>query len=209
MNFHAVFWDLGGVAIRYCMDTAYLGLGKLFGVHPMNVVRFLNEGETPLWHKMDLGVYDKEEIREVFCKRFGADVSMDAFVRAFVCDGVMTLESGFLPLVEVLRHWGMKQFIVSNINHVHLEYVEKNFSEIFRFIPRQRWICSCKVKSMKKDSPHFSTIWPGSTGLISGARFSSMTVLQISAGLRKRAARASSTIFSTDFSPSSTGSRRF
>ena len=132
------FWDIGGVFDRFVEDSFLDSLSLLFRVKAEELLNFFREGDPSFWHRIESEPeWDARKIHAEFCERFGKNVSFGVFIRSFNA-GIISadFDRELIRLLEDINLAGISQGIISNINSIHAECVEKNFLYILKHIPR-------------------------------------------------------------------------
>ncbi len=140
-----LFFDLGGVLIRFLYDFFVERLARMFGVKPVEMVGFLEN----TWISIELGC-DENDIYDLFCRHFGVQVERREFVEVFGLSVEAQDEYRRRPLFRKLREAGLELGVISNVNAIHIMYTEKHLSCIFEGIPRWRRFYSFEM-GMRKD----------------------------------------------------------
>lgn len=140
-----LFFDLGGVLIRFLFDFLVEKLARMFGVKPVEMVEFLEN----IWIPIEVGCGEKD-IYDLFCNRFGKQVEIREFFDVFGLSVEAQDDCRRRPLFQKLRGAGVELGIISNVNVIHARHTEKRLSCVFEGVPRWRRFYSFEM-CMRKD----------------------------------------------------------
>lgn len=144
-----VFEDLGNVRIKWNPDIFLEKTAYALDTTPQNILEFLKEESPPVFQQIETGG-SEESIRRRFCARFGKDIPAEEFYRVF--------NSGIEPydfrrmkeLSRKIRASGAERAVISNINAIHVRFIERRFPFVFTDIAVWRRFYSYKL-GMRKD----------------------------------------------------------
>ncbi len=145
MDKRFLFFDLGGVLIRFLYDFLVERLARMFGVGPVAMVEFIES----IWISVETGC-SEDEIYNLFRNRFRVCVDRREFVAVFGLSVEAQDEYRRRPLFKRLRKAGVEFGIISNINAIHAAETQVRFSSIFEGISQWRRFYSFKM-GMRKD----------------------------------------------------------
>lgn len=145
MDRRIVFFDMGGVLIRFLFDFFVERLARMFGVRPVEMIEFLES----IWIDVEIGCNEKD-IYDLFYSRFGVSVKIREFVEIFGLSIEAQDEYRRRPLFQKLRGADVELGVISNVNDIHARQARERFPGIFAEIPWWRRFYSFEM-GMRKD----------------------------------------------------------
>lgn len=144
-----ILWDLGGVRVNFIVDHFYEEIARLFQVPVSEVVHFLDSSDGE-WRSFELRM-SAEEICNTFNLRFGKRVSLAELEKAFNnCYEQEVFDRHLASVDKLLEEYGVMQGVISNLNPIHAEYIERKFRHLFRNIHPDLIFYSCRI-GMRKE----------------------------------------------------------
>ena len=160
MNCELIFFDLGGVLVGFELVKFYQSLAWLFNTSMWDIRTFWKEekqNEQPcFWHQCEEDPqWNEDRIRDKFCERFQKTVSPEAFRTAFTSGHVWHDHDAEhrISLLEDLRRGGVRLAILSNINVLHISYLENNFGRLLEYFPDDSRLYSVRTGRRKNQTP--------------------------------------------------------
>ena len=139
-----IFFDLGNVLVMFDASRASKRFAKVFDISEEILWKELFESE--LERTYTKGEIGSEEFFENIKKRFPSSLSFDKF--ANIWNDIFWKNEGMEELVKSLTS-SYKLYLISNTNHLHFEYIKKNFP-VLRYFDRH--FPSHKVGFRKPDA---------------------------------------------------------
>lgn len=131
-----VFFDYGGVLFDFRVDFFLESTARMFGVSALDILRFLSRPKKrSFFRRMEIGLSEKG-IHDAFCCYFGKDVSVDEFREKF--SSAITANDLYRQeqVLKKLRAAKIRLGVISNINAVHVRYIEERFGRVLFDFPR-------------------------------------------------------------------------
>lgn len=148
--------DLGGVLIRFRFPYFCQNFASLLHIDPEEATRFLKEeGENSFHWKGYLGL-SKVEMYHLFLQRFPRlKVTCEEFIRCLSAVGRATVEENgywyFMPLMGRMKLAGITMGVISNIDHIHKEWIVQRPFYFWSYVKEENRFFSCDVKMAKPD----------------------------------------------------------
>jgi putative hydrolase of the HAD superfamily len=127
LKIDAVIFDLGGVILN--LDFARTIAAFQQAIPDLDLESFLGkEGQHKMYSEFEVGKKTTEEFVHDFNHYYQADLSLDEFAR---CWNAMILDmpTHRILLLKKLRSSGKKIYLLSNINAIHEDAVNRRFLE--------------------------------------------------------------------------------
>lgn len=154
MGCKLLLFDWGDTLAPFNCDLFVERNARMLNTTPYKFLSFVF-GETPsVWEELET-FWTKEEIHRRLTEHFGVSIGLKEFIDTFNI-GLEPPDwhraQNFLRKVWVA---GVRLALVSNINHIHREYVERTFRQILWFFPYSSRFFSCDIGLRKGKDPAF------------------------------------------------------